>query len=310
MCTNVQGGLFYTWKTEARGGSIYSIDKILIDFALAYRSSQSVLDGVAALVWVEFSHWTTYKMGTFRDQFSFTLSCDRSFWLGVGLNGPSGVDTSRARLEFNPNKVGQCRELRWVYNLCFDACGGKPFRVSVRRWDLAVDLPGERGEFELLKDGRLYEELRRSVSDRTQYLGKRNSPGRCKLYNKTLESNLSVPITRLELTLDGVACGTDDVRSLWPKVLMVPRVVQMDAECLGLNETDRFILHTLWQQPERLAELGRRKRDKLAPLVAAGGMVEFDSAAFLRCLVELGGWLKRRCEYNPPGYGGRWENTE
>ena len=220
------------------------------------------------------------------------------------------MDTRRARLEFNPNKVGQCRELRWVYNLCFDACGGKPFRVSVRRWDLAVDLPGERGEFELLKDGRLYEELRRSASDRTQYLGRRNSPGRCKLYNKTLESNLSVPVTRLELTLDGVACGTDDVRSLWPKVLRVPRVVQMDAECLGLNETDRFILHTLWQQPERLAELGRRKRDKLAPLVAAGGMVEFDSAAFLRCLVEVGGWLKRRCEYNPPGYGGKWEDTE
>ena len=51
----------------------------------------------------------------------------------------------------------------------------------------------------------------------------------------------------------GVACGADDVRSLWPKVLRVPRVVQMGAEWFGLNDTDRFILRTLWQQPERLS---------------------------------------------------------
>ena len=308
MCTNVQGGLLYTWKTGAKDGSIYSIDKLLIDFALAYRNSQAVLDGVAALAWVEFSHWSTHKMGAFRDQFTFSLSGGRSFWLGVGLNGPGGLNTGRARLEFNPNKVGQSRELRWVYNLCFDACGAKPFPVVLRRWDLAIDLPGDRCEFELLKDGRLYEEHRRSVSDRTQYLGKRNAPGRCKLYNKTLESGLSVAVTRLELTLDGIECSPDDVASLWPHVLRVPRVVQLGAEWLGLNDTDRFILRTLWQQPERLGELGRRKRDKLAPLVAAGGMIELDAAALGRCLDELAGWTKRRPECDPPQYCGRWEN--
>ncbi|MDY5006807.1 hypothetical protein [Candidatus Allofournierella merdipullorum] len=83
MCTNVQGGpapagLPYTWKTTAEDGSTHSIDKLLLDFALEYQAGQRVLDGVGALVWVEFSHWTTHKMGAFRDQFTFALEGGRS----------------------------------------------------------------------------------------------------------------------------------------------------------------------------------------------------------------------------------------
>ena len=157
-------GLPYTWKTTAEDGSTYSIDKLLLDFALEYQAGQRVLDGVGALVWVEFSHWTTHKMGAFRDQFTFALEGGRSFWLGVGLNGPSGVNTRRARLEFNPNKVGETRALRWVFNLLYDNSRRTDFPpVVVVRWDFAVDLPGERTGYELVKDGRVYEEIRRSV---------------------------------------------------------------------------------------------------------------------------------------------------
>lgn len=316
MCTNVQGGpapagLPYTWKTTAADGSTYSIDKLLLDFALEYQASQRVLDGLAALLWVEFTHWASYKMGAFRDQFTFQLEGGRSFWLGVGLNGPGGVNTRRARLEFNPNKVGETRALRWVYNLLYDNSRRAGFPpVVVVRWDFAVDLPGDRTGYELLKDGRGYEEVRRSASDRTQYVGRRNAPGRCKLYNKTREAGLEVDVTRLEITLDGEACSVADVRAVWPRVLRLPGVHQLGADWLALNETDRFILRTLWQQPERLGELGRRKRDKLGPLVAAGGEVQLDAAAFGRCLVELRGWLRRRVQEAPPGYGGGWEVVE
>lgn len=313
MCTNVQGGpapagLPYTWKTTAEDGSTYSIDKLLLDFALEYQAGQRVLDGVGALVWVEFSHWTTHKMGAFRDQFTFALEGGRSFWLGVGLNGPSGVNTRRARLEFNPNKVGETRALRWVFNLLYDNSRHTDFPpVVVVRWDFAVDLPGERTSYELLKDGRVYEEFRRSASDRTQYVGRRNAPGRCKLYNKTIEAGLGVDVTRLELTLAGDACTVPDVLAAWPRVLRLPGIQQLGSEWLALNETDRFILRTLWQQPERLGELSRRKREKLGPLVASGGEVKLDVAAFGRCLVELRGWLRRRRQDAPPVYGGGWE---
>src|SRR5699024_1046136 len=118
------------------------------------------------------------------------------------------------------------------------------------------------------------EEIRRSASDRTQYVGRRNAPGRCKLYNKTMEAGLGVDVTRLELTLAGDACTVPDVLAVWPRVLRLPGVQQLGSEWLALNETDRFILRTLWQQPGRLGELSRRKREKLGPLVAAGGEVK------------------------------------
>lgn len=182
--------------------------------------------------------------------------------------------------------------------------------MVVVRWDFAVDLPGERTGYELVKDGRVYEEIRRSASDRTQYVGRRNAPGRCKLYNKTMEAGLGVDVTRLELTLAGDACTVPDVLAVWPRVLRLPGVQQLGSEWLALNETDRFILRTLWQQPGRLGELSRRKREKLGPLVAAGGEVKLDVAAFGRCLVELRGWLRRRRQDAPPVYGGGWEALE
>lgn len=92
MCTNVQGGpapagLPYTWKTTAEDGSTYSIDKLLLDFALEYQAGQRVLDGVGALVWVEFSHWTTHKMGLFE-----TNSPSR--WRADALSGWASASTA------------------------------------------------------------------------------------------------------------------------------------------------------------------------------------------------------------------------
>ena len=122
-----------------------------------------------------------------------------------------------------------------------------------------------------------------------------------------MEAGLGVDVTRLELTLAGDACTVPDVLAVWPRVLRLPGVQQLGSEWLALNETDRFILRTLWQQPARLGELSRRKREKLGPLVAAGGEVKLDVAAFGRCLVELRGWLRRRRQDAPPVYGGGWE---
>lgn len=300
------GALVYTWKVTAADGSTYSIDKLLLDFAVKYRAGQGVLDRLAGLLWVEFRHWTSYKMGTFREQFSFELPGDRSFWLGMGLNGPSGVDTRRARLELNPNKVGHSQALWYIFNALWDASGPHE-RVTVKRWDLAVDLPGSREEYELVKDGRQYEEMRRSAADRTQYLGQRNAPGRCKLYNKTRESGLEQLITRLELTLDGADCTPERVAGEWPTVYRVRSEEQLSLEVAALNETDRFILRTLWREPERLGELSRRKRAKLEPLLAACGRVEFDRAAYGEVLLELRRWTERRPETAAPGCPGSWK---
>ena len=158
-------------------------------------------------------------------------------------------------------------------------------RTRLVRWDLAVDFPVPLESCVLVKDRRLYEEVRHSAADRTQYLGQRNSSGRCKLYNKQLEQGLPEPLTRIELTLDLEDSTRERAGELWPVVYTAGA-----ADCSGLNDTDAFILRTL--APERINELGRRKRDKLAPLLAASNEpLPFDADAFDAVVRQISGML-------------------
>lgn len=128
----------------------------------------------------------------------------------------------------------------------------------------------------------------RSKADRTQYLGERNKPGRCKLYNKQMESGLTSPLTRLEITVEGLA-GPHQVAALWPTVYRMADV-QGDAEIAALNDTDRFIFATLLDSPDRLNELGRRKRARFAGLLEkCRYRVEFDPQAYARVLADVQG---------------------
>ena len=196
--------------------------------------------------------------------------------VAYGKSRPS--DTAKA--EFNPNKVGDDRPLRWLLR-----CLWKRARLvepcTVKQWDLACDWPHPREWYSLRKDARLYEETTRSAADRTQYVGARNAPGRCKLYNKQLESHLETPTTRLEITVPGLA-GPREVAALWPTVYRL-QDVQGTAEVAALNDTDRFIFATLLDAPDRVNELGRRKRQKMAELLdRCRYRVAFDAAAYDR----------------------------
>lgn len=236
---------------------------------------QSVLDYIAGADWLEYEHWTTRKIGTYREQFSITATADGdTFWLGVGLNGP-GLPKPQVKVEFNPNKVwprqALVRLLAELHRLA--KC------VELKQWDYAVDWPEPRERFTLVKDARLYEETTHSRADRTQYVGQRNMPGRCKLYNKQIESGLSDCMTRLEMTVGGDA-GLNEAAALWPKVYRLGDV-QLGADVAQLNDTDRFILGVLLEQPDKLRELGRRKRERMEGLLAGlRYLVEFEPRAF------------------------------
>lgn len=272
----------YAWKERGKEGEIYSCDKVILTFSLRFGEGQGMLDALRGALWMEFDHWTSAKFNAYRNQFSIKVG-DASFWLGVGLLEPGkGRPSDTAKLEFNPNKVWPSRPLCWVLRQLWQRVRlVEPVRL--KQWDLAVDFAGRREDFTLCKDGRLYEERARSSSDRTQYVGQRNKPGRVKLYNKQLEAGLDEPLTRLELTVEGLA-GPDVVAAVWPVVYRLG-TAQITTEMAALNDTDRFIFATLLQQPDRIRELGRRKRDKMATLLAAcGWRVEFDREAYKRLL--------------------------
>lgn len=244
-------------------GDTYSIDKLILDFKLrVHGNGEWADDFFLFLNWdmeTYFKHWTTNKIGTFRDQFSFTCDDGESFWCGVGLNDGTGRVKNRIRLEFNPNKVAQSYVFVRVFNRLLVSAYDPP---RIVRFDLAVDFPVLRSDAYLLKDARTYEEYSRSDSDRTQYLGERNSHGRCKLYNKALESGLSHPLTRLEVTVSGDSMSFDDVSSIWPKVLVLDDL-QMVFDSVKVTDVDRFIVRTLILEPERIRELSWHKAKKI-----------------------------------------------
>lgn len=99
-------------------------------------------------------------------------------------------------LDINPNKVPY-----EVLSLFVRLLRGSSQSISLQRFDLALDLPLPRDEVFLQRDARRGYRLFDEAGGRTEYQGKRDSHGALKLYDKTKESSLAVPVTRCEVTV-------------------------------------------------------------------------------------------------------------
>lgn len=251
-------------------GSPYtiSIDKVVIDYKISSPQEQEglikFLENVTFRYGCELSHFESLKMGRFHLNFTITFRDGTSFWLGMGLNQTKTI-WQRTRLEFNPNKVANHQVFREILRRL--NCGGHRAFTEIKRFDLALDMPTERENVFLVKDGRAYSEIRHSAANLTQYLGSKSSTvGRCKLYNKTIESKLNYPLTRLEITL-GNPLETTYRDIPWPTVYCICNRQMSIDEQLRFTDTERFILNSLLQGCGTLPQLGRRTRTKMETLL-------------------------------------------
>lgn len=245
--------------------NVYSIDKIVLQFLFSWEhEQQSFLNSLQAFYdrhdEIKMVHYSSFKVGTFREQFTFTCGLS-SFWLGVGLNVAKTVDC-KARCEFNPNKVGNTFVLRSILNLLHTYSK----LCQVHQYDLAVDMPVSRELVYMTKDRRKYEEVRYSEKDKTQYLGQRNSSGRVKLYNKAIEQKLEIPLTRFEITLDGHITDPVVISMLCPDLTVLDDF-QLSFDTVKLTDTDLFIFRTLLDSPDRITELSYYKKKKFLQLL-------------------------------------------
>lgn len=209
---------------------------------------------------VDIKHWNSFKMGSFKDQFTICFQDGSSFWVGAVLNG-SKPEWGRVRVDFNPNKVFKHEIFQTVLGCCVGST--RPMHRRIRRYDLAVDIPVSRQNTFLVKDSRAYTELRHGQRW-TQYLGAKSSTvGRVKLYNKQTEAHLSYPLTRLELTLDP---STPYERIHFPEVYYMEDI-QMGIDELKATDTERFIMSAILQGCGTLDQLGRRTQAKIKTLL-------------------------------------------
>ena len=159
----------------------------------------------------------TLYWGDFDEDGKFDKETAVSMTAGVGWIDATGKrNPFTGFVEFNPNKVGQ-----FAIDTLRAFVSRFKTRLKLERWDYAVDVPRARRTLLMAKDGRNYEShVGRSV---TTYLGRRNTVGRVKVYDKTAESNLPVPVTRIEVTY-GRPMLTDEGAVQEPKPNQWPTV--------------------------------------------------------------------------------------
>lgn len=159
----------------------------------------------------------------YRDFFRIGSYCRTACISGIGwscavLVGRYCYDSScklvapEAVFDFNPNKVPFDVSSRIVSLL-----RGLAVEVKVIRYDVAFDIPIQRDDVILVRQDLRYSyRLFLDRGGKTEYLGARSSHGSFKLYDKTAESDLSVPVTRAEITVE--AASFSSVRDIFPSL--------------------------------------------------------------------------------------------
>ena len=232
------------------------------------------------------SAWTSkIRPGGWYELWSFALG-DSSVALVIGFMEPScKVNMNRGFVEFNPNKVaGDKRFWRLLGKLAPHVS-----HVTLKRFDLAYDLPVSRLDCRLSKDRRMYKSV---ISNGiTEYLGVKNTPGYVKVYDKAAEMHLSGALTRIEMTCDGE----------WDAAQVVAHWPQVHAWKSNATARDwvRVVGIMLAEKAERgedvetlVSMLGRGSRPKVRAFLR-GPMVELPFECAADAVAEARGWCNR-----------------
>lgn len=225
------------------------------------------------------------KQNSYRNMFVFTKKIDDTdsvIKIGFFLNRKDTLGYHSNFIEFNPNKVEMD-----VVDYLFRVFNKYSVRMSQKsifelvRYDLAIDIPVDRHFVRLLKSGkRSYTRIEDSAL--TEYLGKHNSNGFTKVYDKTAESDLDYELTRVEVTCDSLQPALPDIH-----LEQYQTSIDFDFD---LNKTDKVLVELLRRcdNTDRaywFRQLGRVKQEKIKPYVfSEADMFKYDKTAILHVL--------------------------
>ena len=169
-----------------------------IDHISNYLDVMDILD-LSAGIDVSRSYKDFFKIGAY----ARTACIAGSDWSCAVMIGRYCFDSACKRvapeavLDYNPNKVPAAVAARIVSLL-----RGPAASFKIVRFDVAFDIPRPRSDLVLVKDPRRSYRLFEEDGARTEYQGARGSHGALKVYDKTAEMGLSVPVSRVELTVE------------------------------------------------------------------------------------------------------------
>lgn len=266
---------YFSEILDDKTGYIYSCDMVRFSIEVRKDCAEKFACRFSADTRLDVNVYpVSYVRYKYRQMISVNVG-ESTVVMGIGFNGDNVVDDRlRGYIEFNPNKCFPEWKAEFI-----DICGWCN-KVEIARVDLAVDIPVDRCNCSLVKDVRLYEYQQKASDDYTEYLGKRNTVGRVKLYNKSKEQKLKYPLTRLEITTE---CDIKEFKKHIPQVI-VSDVEQIDferADLSGLSQNDRVTVSLLNildfnTRMEWLQKYTYRHRQKISKYVMADTRLELN----------------------------------
>ena len=205
-----------------------------------------------------------FRVGNYAHTITYKLADGKSFAVLIGrydYKESKNQVAAEAVIDFNPNKV-PARAWKQITGIL----AARAISVCVVRFDLALDLPIQRSILQLVqRPGSQYHMLSDEEYTKTEYTGQRSHHAAVKLYDKAAELKLSMPCTRLEITIERSRFKTlqqlmPDIISLAPLELSwsfdeLPPIVQAVIIHPDLYERmHQLVSRNTWAKYKRLLE--------------------------------------------------------
>ena len=283
----------YYFSTKDSFSNVYSCDNLRVSFEMREDCLSNIKKHFENALRSDITMYNPC-FSDFKYRYMFNIDYGRStMTVGLMFNGSKKEDSLKGFLEVNPNKCFDNMVCQNDVLFLLSNCVG----YSVSRWDLAIDIPIDREVVRMKKDQRKYELSQKSVADRTEYLGQRSAPGRVKLYNKTIESGLDYPLTRLELTLGGGLDRWHSEFERWCPAVWTSKSVHEDLEESELSDTQKVLVELLRESPDTAQYLSRvnfRVRKKIEPYVMGiDTQLTFNESSVKEIVTQLQDFFKR-----------------
>lgn len=286
-------GVSYFYPVFDDKGNVYTCDGLRIEFDVSLEKSTEFEKLFSAPYRVDIESWPIdVRENRYKHMWTLNYVDDdhekSSATVGYIFNAINGVTNRKGFIDVNPNKCGWSDQFWSDFKKMLSCC----ISWNIKRVDVAIDIKTKRENVFLCKDNRTYELKAYSLENRTEYLGKRNAPGRVKIYNKQLESNLENPLTRIEITTEPTV---EDFYKHYPKIYDISQNGQYEIGLLTLNDTDfailRYAIQSMLNRDDEglmiFNSLGRNKKQKLKPYLLP------ESALVVACPVSIGSIMER-----------------
>ncbi|MBR2674495.1 MAG: hypothetical protein IKE52_03445 [Mogibacterium sp.] len=236
MKNNKKNHLCYFNELRDQNDYIYSIDNLRIEFSIDSYCEDLFLKYFSCFGRTDITHYDNFKFHNYRHLWTIAYDEKSSMTVGFSLNGADyHSDKLSGYIDVNPNKVGSFKQFWKDYNFIHNF--SKYF--NVKRCDIALDLPIKREYLSLIKNNKKYEQISRSHSNRTEYLGRRSNIGFVKVYNKSMQSKLDYDLTRIEITC---LLSTESYKQYFPEIYDISRKGMFEEELDSLNDTEKAIV--------------------------------------------------------------------